>query len=228
MRVANISGIPIIINNWWWLLPWYLFVVARDRAILILAVWLLAIVSHELGHALAARRLGYDTQSITLYLIGGLARIFIPKGIAPKEMIKIAGAGPLVSILLAVVSAIGFYVLEGDLSNLSDLSDLSVLQFFCAFSFAFNLIVFVFNMLPVWNLDGAQIGLSISQIIHSNDHLAEVRWRCFSMILTVPIVIGLWMIGFYFAAVGTLLMGAMNLRDILELRSRVANSAELR
>ena len=60
-----------------------------------------SLLSHEMGHALLARRLGVDVAGITLWIFGGVARL---RGDAstPGAEAKIAIAGPLVSLALAI------------------------------------------------------------------------------------------------------------------------------
>ena len=65
------------------------------------ALFLLCLFAHELSHAIVARRHGVPVDSITLWLFGGVARLGGEAPDAGAEL-RIAGVGPLVSLLLGL------------------------------------------------------------------------------------------------------------------------------
>ncbi|MFC6726855.1 M50 family metallopeptidase, partial [Halobium palmae] len=70
----------------------------------------LGVLLHEFGHSLVAMRYGYDIESITLWLFGGVARFTeIPEDW--KQELLIAVAGPAVSVVLGALSYVGFLAL---------------------------------------------------------------------------------------------------------------------
>lgn len=112
---------------------------------LIGAVGLLAaILVHELGHAVVARRNGVQVDRITLWLFGGVAQLEGEMS-SPSVELKVAGVGPAISLLLgAALLTPGLLV-----SGLAG----AVL----AWLGAINLILAVFNLIPGAPLDGGRL-----------------------------------------------------------------------
>src|SRR6476646_10180373 len=107
-KVGRVAGIDLYIH------PSFLIVLAFPQVIgggalsilLILAAFG-CVVLHELGHALMARRFGIETEDITLYPIGGVARLRrMPR--SPGAELAIALAGPAVNLAIAAGLGLGW------------------------------------------------------------------------------------------------------------------------
>jgi len=76
----------------------------------------IGVVLHELGHSLTAQRFGYPIDSITLWLLGGIAALSeMPENW--RQEFAIAIAGPIVSVLVGVVSYGLFIVMPESLDG---------------------------------------------------------------------------------------------------------------
>ncbi|GGL47354.1 site-2 protease family protein [Halocalculus aciditolerans] len=102
---------------------------------------------HELGHAYAGRRYGVQTESITLWLLGGLANLqSIPRD--PQKEFGIALAGPITSVLVAAACYLGLYLVP---------AGLPVAGFVVGWLAVTNLLLAGFNLLPAFPMDGGRV-----------------------------------------------------------------------
>jgi Zn-dependent protease/CBS domain-containing protein len=172
VRLGRIAGIEFGVN-WSWLVVFALIVWTLAAAIFpstnpdlsktthiamaIVAAFLffLALLLHEFGHALQARREGIEIDGITLWLFGGVARFKGTFRSAGAEF-RVAIAGPLVSLALGVLFVV-IALIPGIPSAVDGV--VSWLGYI-------NLTLLVFNLIPAPPLDGGRV-------LHS----ALWRWR---------------------------------------------------
>jgi Zn-dependent protease/CBS domain-containing protein len=106
----------------------------------------LCVLAHEAGHTAVSLALGRPVRRIVIFLLGGVSEI---EGEVerPRDELLIAAAGPVVSGLIAgVTAAVAVFLPHGELPG--------VLLALLAWS---NLIVAVFNLLPGLPLDGGRV-----------------------------------------------------------------------
>jgi Zn-dependent protease/CBS domain-containing protein len=108
-----------------------------------------SLLGHEMGHGLVARRLGVSVEGITLWIFGGVARLSGDAATAGAEA-KIAVAGPIVSLVLAVA----FAIVALGLDAIGGPALLEAGAFWLAFS---NGTLLLFNLVPAFPLDGGRI-----------------------------------------------------------------------
>ena len=106
-----------------------------------------SVLLHELGHAVMAVREGVKVLSITLFHLGGIARVERDCDTAMGSL-RIAAAGPLVSLFLALA----LLQAAGPSSQISP-----VLPVLCTQIGLLNLMLGLFNLLPGLPLDGGLI-----------------------------------------------------------------------
>ena len=105
-----------------------------------------SVLTHELGHCLAASSLGVPVTEVRLYLLGGVSELGrLPD--SPREEAAIAAAGPGVSAILAGV----FGLLVGSTTP-HTVGWLLLIELALA-----NLVVAIFNFLPALPLDGGRV-----------------------------------------------------------------------
>jgi len=111
------------------------------------------VVLHEFGHALTAQRYGIQTRDITLYPIGGVARLErIPRN--PRQELLIALAGPAVNVVIAatlfVILAVGRAFTGPEQVQVVGGSLLGKLMWV-------NVSLVLFNLLPAFPMDGGRV-----------------------------------------------------------------------
>ena len=120
-----------------------------------------SIVVHEIGHAIATRREGLQVLGIELYFFGGYTKMSSDTS-TPGAEFRVAVAGPLFTLLFAIVAAAVGIVLEGSerfLEVLAFANDDLVSAPLMALTWLvrINLVLFVFNLIPAFPLDGGRI-----------------------------------------------------------------------
>ncbi|MWV63563.1 CBS domain-containing protein [Halorubrum sp. JWXQ-INN 858] len=105
------------------------------------------VLLHEFGHSLVAMRYGYEIDSITLWLLGGIAS-FAEFPEDWKHEFWIAVAGPIVSVAvgLACYAVFSFAPVGSD-----------AVLFVFGYLALLNIVLAVFNMLPAFPMDGGRV-----------------------------------------------------------------------
>ena len=169
-QVGRAFGIPVFVHPTFLLMPLWVLFNTRDGGpvgMLFGLVTLLAIfgcvVLHEFGHALTARAFGIGTRDVTLYPIGGVARLERMSE-RPVEEVLIAVAGPAVNLVLVVllaplvIAAAASGLLGGDMIGLTAGQGLPALAAkFAATLMLGNGVLLVFNLLPAFPMDGGRV-----------------------------------------------------------------------
>jgi Zn-dependent protease len=156
-KIFTLAGIGVYVH---WL--WFLVAVAsfqyrtHSYSSLIwnvaeyLSLFLIVLI-HEFGHQLACRSVGGQTHDIVLWPLGGVAFVSPPQ--RPGAQLWSIAAGPLVNVVLVpILSLLVFVSLHlGWDDTHPDANE------FLNNVWWINLVLLIFNMMPVYPLDGGQI-----------------------------------------------------------------------
>ena len=182
-RIGRIFGIPILIHYTFLLViplfAWIigseitytidaltsLFGVTIDKTLVtagfipyvigtIVALGLFAgVLVHELAHSLVARKMGIKINSITLMIFGGIASM--EEGTPdPRAELPMALVGPLMSLLVGLISIAVMFVIPGFVPAPANAG---ILIFIFGYLGLLNVILFAFNLLPAFPMDGGRV-----------------------------------------------------------------------
>jgi len=156
-RIFTLAGIAVYVH-WSWFLVAVLAIQYRTREysamqwnlLEYLSLFLLVLM-HEFGHQLACRQVGGKTHDIVLWPLGGVAYVSPPQ--RPGAQLWSIAAGPLVNVILLPV-LFGLVWLNSRLGWADAHPDAHVLL---QTVLLINIALLIFNLLPVYPLDGGQI-----------------------------------------------------------------------
>ena len=112
-------------------------------------VLLASLVAHELAHVVVARRCGVAVVDITLWLVGGMSTLG-GEATTPRAALRIAIAGPVISLVLAA----GFGGLVVALHAVGAAPMVVGVVYWLGVT---NLLMGLFNLLPGAPLDGGRV-----------------------------------------------------------------------
>jgi Zn-dependent protease/CBS domain-containing protein len=122
------------------LMPWILGSIAAIGLFV-------GVVFHELGHSLVAMRYGFPIDSITLWILGGVAQLTDQPEDWKQELL-IAIAGPVVSIAFGAVSWVALVLVP---------ASLPAVRFVFGYLALMNFALAAFNLLPGFPMDGGRV-----------------------------------------------------------------------
>jgi len=156
-KIFSLFGITVFVHWSWFLVAVYSIQYRTHsyssmtwNALEYLSLFLIVLL-HEFGHQLACRQVGGKTHDIVLWPLGGVAYVSPPQ--RPGAQLWSIAAGPLVnvvlipilSVLVSVSSHLGWYDSHPDAYDL--IHNI----------WWINVAILIFNMMPVYPLDGGQI-----------------------------------------------------------------------
>ncbi len=113
----------------------------------------LIVLLHEFGHALACRSVGGRADQIVLWPLGGVAYVAPPP--RPGAVLWSIVAGPLVNVVL--VPMLTLLLFAGDSAHWDWAQSAPDFYFFLRAIWFANLALLIFNLLPIYPLDGGKI-----------------------------------------------------------------------
>lgn len=163
----KVFGIRLELHLTFFLLLFYAAWIGMDAdgaagalwSLLLVSLLFVCVVLHELGHCLAARGFGIATRRILLLPIGGMAQLTeMPR--QPWREFVITAAGPAVNVAIVLVLGVPLYsaglIPDTEQGLLRLLSEYSLVNLLVTMVI-YNVIMAVFNLVPVFPMDGGRI-----------------------------------------------------------------------
>ena len=155
-RLGRVAGTDVFVHWSWFVAAYFLY---RDGAAEGASpTWAAAeyvagfvlVLLHEFGHVLACRQTGGTADRVVLWPLGGLAFVVPPP--RPGALLWTVVAGPLVNVVLLPV----LYGLAAVTTPADGVTAPGLNAFLAALAM-FNLGLLIFNLLPIYPLDGGRI-----------------------------------------------------------------------
>jgi Zn-dependent protease len=157
IRLFRLAGVEVFLHWSWFLVAFYEIGMRNGRYSSVawgiaeyLALFLI-VLTHEFGHAMACRQVGGTANRIVLWPLGGVAYVDPPQ--RPGAMLWSIAAGPLVNVVLFPIfyAALQFGRQQGWRDTMPDAYMLLRALVWI------DVILLVFNLLPIYPLDGGKI-----------------------------------------------------------------------
>lgn len=172
-----------------------------------------SLLAHELAHAVVARRNGIEVSGITLWLLGGVARLRGEPRTSAADF-RIAVVGPLTSLALAVVFGLATVVAAA-------VSGASLATAVLSYLAGINAVLAVFNLIPAAPLDGGRVLRAVVWWWRGDRTRAAVvaarAGRVFGFVLValglLQVVLGRGFGGVWLAVIGLCLVNAASAEE---------------
>lgn len=157
LHLFHVKGIDVYLHWSWFIVA--LFEIQARRGHYTSVLWnvleylalFLIVLLHEFGHAFACRSVGGQADTIMLWPLGGVAYVNPPQ--RPGATLWSIAAGPLVNV--ALLPILGLARMAASSMHWQDSMPNAYLLLQAVFWT--NVVLLVFNILPIYPLDGGQI-----------------------------------------------------------------------
>jgi Zn-dependent protease len=191
-RLFRFAGVDVFLHWSWFLVAAY--AMSSRTTAYSSPVWnvleylslFVIVLMHEFGHALACRQVGGQADQIVLWPLGGVAYVDPPQ--RPGATLWSIAAGPLVNVaLLPVLTVLGMVSRSSGWAEAMPNAHNFVWALFYV-----NCLLLIFNLLPIYPLDGGQILRSLLWFVLGRARSLMVASIVGFMGVAVLIVLALW------------------------------------
>jgi len=207
LKLFSLFNVDIKVH-WSWLLLFILFIDFADpiNEILISTLTVVMIFTivliHEFGHIFAGRKYGLNTSKVILSFLGGAA--IMDEGLdklEPKKALWVAFAGPLTNLIMffALLPFVNI-VFSGETI---DVEAVNSWQLFYLLGLVMNAIMFIFNLLPIFPMDGGRLLRSTLELFNVKRSF-EISIRVTQVFCIIIFGLGIYLGSFTMPLIGVL------------------------
>jgi stage IV sporulation protein FB len=173
IKLFNFVGVPVELSVWFFLI-FLMTPISWGVAIFF------SVLIHEMAHAWVADRRGWKVHGIKVDLFTGSASI--DTNIPERDSIPVVLAGPLSNLLLAIGTiVVGLIVVDTGINP-------TLYKFLNDF-FVINLFMFIFNILPIYPMDGGRLVKdTLTLKMRSNRRLAKKIAGGISLVFSIGLL----------------------------------------
>ncbi|MGI9518316.1 MAG: site-2 protease family protein [Pirellulaceae bacterium] len=195
LQLGKAFGIDILLHWSFFLLPLLVILLSVTQGdswqvtglwIVLMLVILASVLWHELGHALAARRLGIPIVDIMITPICGLARLAHAPD-SPRDEVLVALAGPMANGILAVLFGLIVWSTGRDFATepATFRGDLLLTLLWIQVALC------VLNLLPIFPMDGGRVLRAVLAMRMNGSRATEIAARMGQVVSLVAAIVGL-------------------------------------
>lgn len=189
IKIGKYCNAPILIHYSTVIMFLILYFINYNTFITMLLAFI-GVLFHEFGHVLAAHFFKIKTTNIMLLPIGGVAQIQTEFNNFKRDF-WILAAGPVVNLILCLFCYIIFYY-----SKLIMFEELYII----------NLMLFVFNLIPIFPMDGGMLLRGFIDFIIKDYYLATLYVVRFSELLAFILFCLSFAMGLYITSAMVILL----------------------
>jgi Zn-dependent protease len=194
IKLFKFQGIPVTLDPLFFILFFFL-------DISYVVILFISVLIHEMAHSLAATSRGWRTFGINIGLLFGTAEIEL-ENIPERDSIPIILAGPLSNFILTSISfALYSFIPES-------------LQIYALEFMIINAVLFIFNILPIYPLDGGRVVRDYLNIKLRDRSKSKKISATISLVFSIALLVYSLISFNWFMAVFTLLFVYMAVKDL--------------
>lgn len=165
LKVFRIFGTDVKLH-WSWLILFFLIIdfsapigdmIVKAASVFMIFTFVLV---HEFGHIFAGRKYGVNTKTVVLSLLGGIA--YMDGELAdlkPKQSLWVTFAGPLTNLVMFVllIPVLIYAFQDFPLNDPEAIKNMTGGQYLALVGILVNVMMFIFNLLPIYPMDGGRL-----------------------------------------------------------------------